>query len=128
MKRCAALTKGGGRCQRIASDGSGYCYSHDPAMAEDRRRNAQRAGQAGGRGRPAKLPGAGELAVIRGELARLYKHVLFGRIDTGTASVAVQVEHARMRALELARRVEDQAELEERLELLESRIKGRGVG
>jgi hypothetical protein len=51
MKSCSALTKGGGRCQRIVSDASEYCYSHNPAMAEERHRNATRAGQAGGRGR-----------------------------------------------------------------------------
>jgi hypothetical protein len=51
MKRCAALTKGGGRCQRIVSDDASYCYSHDPARAEERHRNASRGGQTGGRGR-----------------------------------------------------------------------------
>jgi hypothetical protein len=66
--------------------------------------------------------------VIRGELATLYGDVLSKKVATGVAATAVQVEHARLRALELARRVEDQAELEERLSLLESRIRGRGVG
>jgi hypothetical protein len=125
--RCAAITKAGERCRLVATHGS-YCYSHSPQTAEKRKRSASKGGKAGGNGRPAKLAGAGELATIRGELAALFSDTLSGRIDTGTASVAVQVQHARLRGVEIARRVEDQAEFEERLELLESRIRDHGVG
>jgi hypothetical protein len=128
MSTCSGIRADGGRCQAQAMRNSEWCVNHHPDQVEVRRRRASKGGRVGGRGRPAKLPGAGELAVIRGELATLYGDVLSKKVDTGVASVAVQVQNARLRAVEIARRVEDQDELEERLAHLEARIRGRGVG
>jgi hypothetical protein len=97
--RCAAITKAGECCRLVATHGS-YCYSHSPQTGEKRKRSASKGGKAGGNGRPAKLAGAGELATIRAELARLYASVMSGKADTGTASVAVQVQHARLRGVQ----------------------------
>jgi hypothetical protein len=118
MKRCAALTKGGGRCQRIASDGSGYCYSHDPAMAEERRRNAQRAGQAGGRGRPGAGASA-ELAAVRGELRDVIRGVREASLERGTGAVLATLYNVLLRSLEVQRKWHESDELEQRLVLLE---------
>jgi hypothetical protein len=119
MKRCAALTKGGGRCQRIASDGSGYCYSHDPAMAEERRRNAQRAGQAGGRGRPGAGASA-ELATVKAELRDVIADVRDGSLDRGTGAVIGGLYNTLLRALEVQRRWYEADVLEARIEALEA--------
>ncbi len=43
MVKCNGITRDGGRCEGVAIPGSDYCYAHDPAKAEERRRNAQRA-------------------------------------------------------------------------------------
>ena len=118
MKRCAALTKGGGRCQRIASDGSGYCYSHDPAMAEERHRNAQRAGQAGGRGRPG-AGASGELATVKAELRDVIADVRDGSLDRGTGAVIGGLYNTLLRSLELQRKWFEADELERRLAVLE---------
>ena len=123
MKRCAALTKGGGRCQRIASDGSGYCYSHDPAMAEERRRNAQRAGQAGGRGRPG-MGASAELAVVKGELRDVIGGVRDGSLERGTGAVLATLYNVLLRSLETQRRWHESDELERRLEALEADMEG----
>src|SRR5829696_10229659 len=75
IKRCSALTAGGGRCQRTVSDGGEYCYAHDPARAEERTRSATRGGKSGGRGRAA----TGEIAELKAELRTLKDDVLGGR-------------------------------------------------
>jgi hypothetical protein len=117
MKRCAALTKGGGRCQRIASDGSGYCYSHDPAMAEERRRNAQRAGRAGGNGRPG---GLSETAEAKRYIRAIISRVLEGQIERGDATAAFQGLNVLARFIELERKITEQEEILGRIEALEA--------
>jgi hypothetical protein len=123
MKRCAALTKGGSRCQRIASDGSDYCYSHDPAMADERCRNAQRAGQAGGRGRSGAGASA-ELVAVKKRLRQLAEDVMAGRADRGDAAVAGQLLGTYLRALSVGSKLKEVLELEERIHQLEEAERG----
>lgn len=40
MQTCQALTKSGGPCRGPAG-GSGYCYSHDPAVSPEERREVR---------------------------------------------------------------------------------------
>ena len=119
MKRCAALAKGGGRCQRIASDGSGYCYSHDPARAEQRRRNAKRAGQAGDRGRPG---GLSETTEAKRYIRALVGKLLKGEIARETATACFMGLNVLARYIELERRLIEQEEIISRMEALEESI------
>lgn len=127
MARCPAIKPNGERCKGDAIPGAEWCYSHDPARAEERRRNASRGGRAGGRGR-----GNGELAEIKTLLSELTDRVL-GREETeplriGAATAANQLINTRLRAVELERKVREQEELIERIEELERAAAGQRGG
>ena len=119
MKRCSALTAGGGRCQRIVSDSSEYCYSHDPAQAEARKRNASRGGKSGGKGRTA--PRAHEASDIRAELRRMAAEVEAGELDRGAAAVAGQLLNYALGALRTELKAQEIEDLVPRIEAVERR-------
>ena len=48
MARCQGIKRDGGRCTLSVSPGDQWCFNHDPARAEERRRNASRAGKSSG--------------------------------------------------------------------------------
>lgn len=95
--------------------GAEWCWSHDPARADERRRNASRGGRSGGRGR-----GGGEIAEIKAHLRDLTAEVLAGAMPTARYAVANQLINTRLRAVELERRVKETEELEARIEALEA--------
>jgi hypothetical protein len=117
MPRCAGIKRDGGRCAAIV-DGS-FCYQHDPARAEERRRNASRAA----RSRPSR-----ELGAIKQRLSDLADDVLEGRMDKGVAAVASQVFNVYLRAVSIELKVREQAELIERLEALEEALQPERKG
>lgn len=45
MPRCSGNKPDGTPCERIVAASQTYCFSHDPARKEERRRNAARAGR-----------------------------------------------------------------------------------
>ena len=114
MVRCAGIKRDGGRCAAIV-DGS-FCYQHDPARAEERRRNASRAA----RSRPSR-----ELGAIKQRLSDLADDVLEGRQDRGVAAVASQVLNVYLRAVSVELKAREQLELIERLEALEESLEQR---
>jgi|SRR5215213_2768335 len=111
MPRCAGIKRDGGRCAAIV-DGS-YCYQHDPARAQERKRNASRA---------AKSKPSWELAGIKQRLSDLAEDVLEGRQDKGVAAVASQVLNVYLRAVSVELKAREQLELIERLEALEEAL------
>jgi hypothetical protein len=115
MARCTAIKANGERCRGVAIEGSEWCYQHDPARSEERRRNASRGGKSGGRGRG----GSGEAAEIRALLKDLTSGVLEHRVNTGVAAVVTQLANARIRLVEVERKLLETQELEERLAALE---------
>ena len=117
MPRCAGIKRDGGRCAAIV-DGS-YCYQHDPARAEERRRNASRAA----RTRPSR-----ELSDIKRRLSDLADDVLEGRQDKGVAAVASQVLNVYLRAVSVELKAREQQELIERLEALEEALQAERKG
>ena len=123
MPRCSGSKPDGSPCERIVGASQSYCYSHDPAMAEERRRNAQRAGQAGGRGRPGAGASA-ELAVVKGELRDVIGGVRDGSLERGTGAVLATLYNVLLRSLETQRRWHESDELERRLEALEANMEG----
>jgi hypothetical protein len=121
MRRCSALTTGGGRCQRIVSDGSDFCYSHDPDRAEQRKRGASKAGKTGGRGR-AREPRAAEARGIRADLLRMAGLVEAGELDRGKAAVAGQLMNYALAALRTELKAEELDDLVPRMEAIERRL------
>jgi hypothetical protein len=118
--RCAFIKADGQRCKGIAMGDAQWCYSHDPARAEERRRNASRGGKHGGRGRNNH-----ELTAIKAQLEDLTRDVLSGDLETGRAAVANQLTNTRLRAIEQERKNKETQDLEARIEALE-RAQERG--
>jgi hypothetical protein len=96
-----------------------YCWWHDPANAEKRRRAASKAGKA----KPNR-----ELSSIKGRLSALADDVLTGAVDKGVVAVASQVLNVYLRAISVELKVNEQLELIERLEALEEVLNGRRTG
>jgi acyl-CoA reductase-like NAD-dependent aldehyde dehydrogenase len=69
-----------------------------------------------------------EVAEIQGQLADLFTSVLDGVIDPRTGAVLAQIANARARVVETALKAREQAELEERLQELETLLATRDEG
>jgi|SRR5215212_815038 len=107
MPHCAGQKGDGTPCERIVGSSHEYCYAHDPAYAEDRRRAASKAARS-----PATSRTSREIRQIKGRLEDLYGAVLEGRVTRQAAAVANQIANTQLRAIELERRVREQDELE----------------
>ncbi len=119
MAKCAGIKRDGGRCAVVVGPGQTHCYQHDPARAEERRRNASRGG---------KSKGNGELANLKQQLKDLAAGVLDGSVDRGRAAVVNQIHNTLIRAIEQERKLRELEELAGRLEALEEVLKGRRTG
>ena len=123
MARCRGSKADGTPCERIVGASQDYCYAHDPARSEERRRNASKAGSS----KPSR-----ELAGIKALLSELTDRVLGGDgaepLETGRAAVANQLLNTRLRAVEVERKIRETEELERRLEELEAAAEQRGGG
>ena len=116
MPRCAGEKDNGSPCERIVGASQEYCYSHDPARADERRRNASR----GGRSR-----GNNELPDLKRQLKNLAADVLKGEVETSRAAVVNQLLNTVVRVVEQERKQRELEEMSERLEALEEILKGR---
>jgi hypothetical protein len=120
MPQCAGIKREGGRCAVVVGESRTYCYQHDPANAEQRKRAASR----GGKSKPNR-----ELADIKHRLSDLADAVLDGTQNRGSAAVAGQLLNGVIRAVGVELKVREQLVLVERMEELESlleRWKERG--
>ena len=127
MGFCAAIKPDGARCKARAMQGSQWCFNHHPDHSQERRRNASKGGQRGGRGRPARS-GAEGLHDIKDLLKSLTDDVLSGEVERATAIAANQLLNTALRAIELERRWKEIEDLERRLEALEGVLKARRTG
>src|SRR5215211_887261 len=107
--RCAAITSAGERCKLDATSGS-YCWSHDPANAQERHRRARRGG---------KAKGAGDLSDLKRRISEVIDAVLEGSQDRGRAAVAIQGFNALRAVLEQERKIKETEDLEGRIQALE---------
>jgi hypothetical protein len=114
-RQCSGIKRDGGRCTAVVSGSQEYCYQHDPERAEERRRNASRAG----RSKPNR-----ELSDIKRKLSDLADDVLEGTVERGTAAVTSQIYNVLLRALSVEMKVREREELIERLEVLETTLEG----
>jgi hypothetical protein len=109
VPRCAGNKRDGEPCTATVEAPLAFCWWHDEANAEQRRRAASK----GGRAKPSR-----EIRDLKKELEDLAQGVLTGEVDKGTGAVVNQIMHTRLRAVELERRVREQDELEQRIEEL----------
>ena len=110
VTRCQGIKRDGGRCTVSVPAGVQWCFNHDPTRAEERRRNASRAGKsAGGR----------EIKDLKRRISDVIDAVLEGSQDRGRAAVAIQGFNALRGVMELERKIRELDELEARIEALE---------
>jgi hypothetical protein len=108
--KCAGTKRDNSPCTATVEPPQRFCWWHDPANADKRRRAASKAGKA----KPNR-----ELASIKTRLSDLADDVLADEVDKGVAAVASQVLNVYLRAMSVELRVREQMELIERLESLE---------
>jgi hypothetical protein len=112
MRNCSAIKANGERCGGIAATGSDYCPAHDPARADARIKAASKAAKS-------RSVTESDITIIKDALKDLYDGVLEGSVDRSDAAVCSQIANARLRAVELERRIREQNDLEARLNDLE---------
>jgi|SRR5215216_3948465 len=116
MPQCPGIKRSGERCAVIVGPLQTYCYQHDPARAQDRRRYASLGGQS---------KGNGEIAELKKQLKKLAADVLSGAVKRADAIAINQIINTRARLIELERKVKDIEDHEERLEAVEGVLKLR---
>src|SRR5215218_4664397 len=110
MAVCRATKANGELCTLSANGPQGFCWAHDPANRDKRRRMASKAA----RSKPNR-----EIPAIKALLEDLIERVLAGDLETGRAAVANQLVNTRLRAIETERKIKETEELEARIEALE---------
>ena len=110
MALCAGTKQNGERCTATVEPPQRYCWWHDPANAEERRRAASK----GGKSKPSR-----EIRELKRQLEDLAADVLSGKVERANAVVVNQLINTRARLIELERKIREQEEIEERLERLE---------
>jgi hypothetical protein len=108
--RCAGTKRDNSPCTATVEPPQRFCWWHNPANADKRRRAASKAGKS----KPSR-----ELAGLKAQLQDLTQDVLAGDLETGRAAVANQLINTRLRAIELERRIKETDALEARIEALE---------
>jgi hypothetical protein len=114
LAKCSGITRTRTRCEGVAIRGSDYCYAHDPARVEERRRNASKGGRRGGRGRPSV-----ELQRLQKHFEELAEKVLSGEVERGVGAVAGQLLSGARACVRDGLAAREQEELVARLEALE---------
>jgi hypothetical protein len=118
MAVCSGIKRDGTRCTATVEPPQEYCWWHDPANAEKRRRAASRGGKGGSR----------EIRDLKRRISDVIDAVLEGSQDRGRAAVAIQGFNALRGTLELERKIKETDELEARIEELERSAGGRAWG
>jgi hypothetical protein len=114
--RCAGTKRDNSPCTATVEPPQRFCWWHDPANADKRRRAASKAGKT----KPSR-----ELAGIKQRLLGLADDVLEGTVDRGNAAVAGQLLNTYLRAVGVELKVREQQEITERLEELEILLEQR---
>jgi hypothetical protein len=110
MAQCAGTKRNGSPCTVSVPVEQEYCWWHSPVNAEARRQAASRGGKA--KANPLTR-------TLHRQLEKLTEDVATGALAPYKAAVIVQVVNARIRLVEVERRVQEQDDLLERLEQLE---------
>ena len=118
---CRAVKPDGSRCRAAALPGSGFCFFHDPAKAEDRRA-AQSFGGSQNRMKTlaADTPDVtvADCRDVVALISETINQVRKGQVDPRVANTVGYLANVLIKAVE-------QGELEDRLADLEALVKGR---
>ena len=120
MPRCSHTYADSSQCKRIVSAEQSYCYSHDPARASERQRNAARGG---------KAKASGEIARVKARLQALADATLEGAVDKGVGAVVSQIWNVYLSAIRTELRVREFEEMAREVEELREIVemnKGHG--
>ena len=123
MAKCTFTKRNGDECRGVAVGPLGGCYQHDPSYELDRKRDAQRNGKRGGRGRP--NPGTADLHRLQSRFEALADNVLAGAVDRADAAVAAQCLNGARSCIAASAKLREIEDFEKRLDALEKR---RGMG
>jgi hypothetical protein len=115
MAVCSGIKRDGSRCTATVEAPQEYCWWHDPANADKRRRAASKGGKGGG---------GKEIRDLKKRISLVIEAVLEGSQDRGRAAVAIQGFNALKGVLELERKIKETDELETRIEALEQPQEG----
>ena len=111
MERCRSLKRDGSPCSLPPVGDSRFCWAHDPNNSEKRKKTASKAGRVG---KP-----AAELSALKLKLRQLGEDVLVGKVERATGSVVAQIYGVLLKAFEQERKIREQEEIIQRLEILE---------
>jgi hypothetical protein len=111
MRQCTAITANGRRCTLPANGQQGLCWTHNPANAERRRRNASSGG---------KAKAAREVRDLKAEIRDVIAEVKDGSLDRNSAAVMIQAYRALLEYIKVERNVYIEDDLAARLEELKS--------
>lgn len=109
MSQCRGIKQGGERCSASVEPPQEYCWWHDPANADKRRRAASRGGKA-----KANV----EVRTVKEELKQTIADVRSGELDRNDAGIMIQGYRALQGYLELERRILETDELASEIEEL----------
>ena len=121
MNRCPGVKRDGSLCTVTVEPPQTYCWWHDPANAEERKRAASRGGKRAGRGRP-----VAELARLGARFEELADMVLRGEVDRADGAVAGQLLNGARACTRDGLKAKEVEELERRLEELEEIMQRKG--
>ena len=110
MVTCRGSKRDGTPCTATVEPPQEYCWWHDPANAERRRRAASKAGKS----KPSR-----EIVAIKGRLSDLADDLLAGRVDRADAAVVSQILNVYLRAITTELKIKEVVDLEERIAALE---------
>jgi hypothetical protein len=108
-RQCSFIKANGERCKGAATEQHGWCWAHDPANAEQRKRTASR----GGRGKANR-----EVAALKDEIKGVIADVRTGDLDRNDAAVMIQGYRALKDFIALERQVKETDELAAEIEEL----------
>ena len=117
--RCGGIKRDGSPCTATVQPPQRFCWWHDPANAQQRRRAASKAGKS----KPSR-----DLTNIKQRLTDLADDVLEGRQDKAIGAVVSQILNVYLRAVSVELKAREQLELTARLEVLEEALESRKGG
>jgi hypothetical protein len=111
---CVGTRRDGLPCVSNATEGSGYCYKHDPQRAAERKKNAAKGGAAhGGRSKVEMVER------IRQDMRSVAGSVLEGKVSSRAGDTIIKALNGELRALTELHKMQDLEDVRRRLDALE---------
>jgi hypothetical protein len=120
MGLCAYIKPSGERCRAQAMTGFEWCYMHNPAMAEKRKKTNSRGGRTGGRSRP-----KGRMLTIHRTADLMITRLIRAQIEPSVAAVVCQFLNLKVRAISTDMQLDEHLVMAEQLEQLEATLDER---